>query len=309
MKSSVLFIVGPTASGKSQIALELARRLQGEIISADSMQVYRDMDIGTAKPSAKDRKEIPHHLIDIVDPSQDFSVYDFCTQASRASREILSRQKLPIVVGGTGFYIRSLLKGLSLAPSASREVRAQLNEKLKAQGLKSLYEELSRQDPERAKKIAPQDPRRIFRALEIMALSGLTPSQLYAQRVDPGFAYTSLIAGISMPRKLLYDRIDQRADLMIQAGLFQEAETLFQRPRSKTSDQAVGYKEIYDYLKGLTSKEKTIQLIKQRSRNLAKRQITWFKKEEEIQWFHNEGEITRVIHEIQSCFQAFLSLR
>ena len=286
MKPRILFIVGPTAVGKSFLATEVAKQIQGEIISADSMQVYRGMDIGTAKLSSKERQNIPHHLIDILKPSQDFSAYEFRTLALLAIGEILKRDKVPIIVGGTGLYVRTLLKGFSSLPGADEEMRKQMKEMAQVQGLAFLYERLTRLDPKRAKQISPSDERRIIRALEILETSGKKPSLIYTSNPSlTALGYQPVVIGVKIPRDELYRRINQRVENMVAQGLFEEASKLWAQKRSKSSSQAVGYKEIYaSFENSALGRESVISSIQQRSRNLAKRQMTWFRKEEGIQW-------------------------
>ncbi|HTL47412.1 MAG TPA: tRNA (adenosine(37)-N6)-dimethylallyltransferase MiaA [Verrucomicrobiae bacterium] len=289
----MLFLVGPTAAGKSKIALLVARRLGGEIISADSMQVYRGMDIGTAKPSAAERKEIPHHLIDLVEPSESFSVYEFRRRALAAIQDIVSRKKLPIVAGGTGLYVRSLLEGLSPQPGGDALFREKMEQTVSSEGIERLYKDLKKCDPESAARIKPTDKRRIIRALEIRAVSGKSAGEWYASKeglTDLGFE--PLVLGITRERSFLYREIEKRVDEMFEKGLVREVRLLARQELSKTAFQAVGYKELLLSGPELSGREADAakDLIKKNTRHLAKRQMTWFRKEKNIQWLTWEPE-------------------
>ncbi len=289
MKS--LIILGPTAVGKSQLAIELAKELPAEIISADSMQVYRGMDIGTAKPSQKERQDIPHHLIDIKEPDKTWTVSDFVEQADKLSAEIKKRNKTPIIVGGTGLYLWTLLEGYSfpVAP-ADKELR----QRLEKEQLTTLYSRLTTIDPAAAGKIHSNDKKRIVRALEVYELTGKQISQLQKKRSEPrrsvaGSGY--IVLGLDMPREQLYERIEIRVDKMIKAGLIEEVKGLLAKGYSKDlpSFQALGYKEVAEYLDGKWNKEEMIAELKKRTRHFARRQMTWFKRFETVKWFEADG--------------------
>ena len=290
MKSPVLFLVGPTAVGKSKIALEVARELCGEIVSADSMQIYRGMDIGTAKPSQSELALIPHHLIDILEPSETFSAFEFYQKALAAIRLIYKKGKIPIIAGGTGFYIRTLLNGISPEAGDAAEIRKKLEEDVKERGLNVLYEDLKKIDPVRAGKIMPQDKKRILRALEIYGISGKKPSEMTKNLnslEDQGFA--PVVIGLTLEREVLYRRIEKRVEQMFENGLVKEVQQLKNASLSKTARQAVGYKEILDFYKERTGngeipQDKIKEEIKKNTRHLAKRQWTWFRKEKGIEW-------------------------
>lgn len=291
-KSLILFIVGPTASGKSKIAIELAKSLGGEILSADSMQIYRGMDIGTAKPSLREQQAVQHHLIDIVSPSRSFSAFDYREHALQKIREILERDKLPIVVGGSGLYVRALLQGFSGQPGRSAKCRKNLAWEAKHKGLNTLFKRLQKIDPAAAKKINPHDQKRIIRALEIHRLSGKRASEWRGERerlYDLG--YGPIVIGIAKDRQVLYGEINARVDQMFRKGLVNEVRKLSKGKFSKTAAQAVGYKELRLALGGKMSLEEAKELIKRNTRRLAKRQITWFKRESGIEWvFWSKGE-------------------
>jgi len=289
-----LVILGPTAAGKSAFAIKQAQKLQGEIISADSMQVYRGMDIGTAKLPFKERRGLPHYLIDVRDPDEEWTVSDFVEEARRLIPEIKSRGKTPIIVGGTGLYLWSLLKGFSFPISpADKALRA----KLGAIPTPTLYARLSTVDPKAAEKIHENNKKRIVRALEVFELTGRPISQLQEPRrastllgtlsLSKGSVAGSFqLIGLSPPREALYARIEQRVDDMIEKGLAEEVEGLLKKGYSKNlnSMQALGYKETIEYLEGRWTKEKMIEELKKRTRNFAKRQMTWFRRFENVDW-------------------------
>lgn len=285
-RHKVLIIVGPTASGKTDLAVRLAEQLGGEIVNADSMQVYRGMDIGTAKPSPELRKRVPHHLIDIREPDMDFSASDFRQEAARAIADIAGRGKRPIIVGGTGLYIRALLRGLVDSPSGAGKVRGELEEEAGARGGEEMLEELALVDPVTAARLHPHDLVRIIRALEVYRLTGVPISR---QRLAHGFRedhYLPLKIGLSVERAELYDRINRRVERMMAEGLVDEVRALLERgfaPALK-SMRSIGYRQICGYLTGEYPLEEAVRLIKRDSRRYAKRQTTWFKGDNEIYW-------------------------
>lgn len=283
----VVFLIGPTASGKTEIALCLARRLGGEIISADSMQVYRGMDIGTAKPTAAEQKKVSHHLIDVARPHSHFSVHRYRSHALSALKQIGANGKLPIVVGGSGLYLAVLWKGLSGQPGKSLKARKRLDEMYEREGPVFLHKRLQKIDPVRAQKIHPHDKHRILRALEIWEVSGRRPSEWHQKKgetlEDLGFCVR--IFGIERNREELYRRIDQRVERMIRKGWLAEVKKLQKAGFSRTGTQALGYKQILDYLKeGRNRKSDLIRHIQNKTRQFAKRQLTWFRREKAIQW-------------------------
>ena len=299
MKSLILFIVGPTASGKSKLALEMAGLLDGEVLSADSMQVYRGMDIGTAKPLHREQRAVRHHLIDIASPSRSFSAFDYRKLALKKIAGIIRRGRVPIVAGGSGLYVRALLQGFSGQPGQSVAYRKKLSCQVKKSGLKSLYESLRKIDPAAAAKINPGDQKRIIRALEIHRLSGKKVSDWYKKRETlADLGYEPVVIGIAKDRQELYGAINARVDAMFRKGLVREVLKLSKGRFSRTAAQAVGYKEIRSALKGKMSLEQARELIKRNTRHLAKRQMTWFKKEPGIEWMAWEtGEDARKIAE------------
>jgi tRNA dimethylallyltransferase len=297
MKPRVLVICGPTASGKSALALELAGRLDGEISSADSLRVYRGMDIGTAKPSTEERARIPHHLIDIADPDQPFSAADFAEAADAAIRDISSRGRRPIVAGGTGLYIRALLKGLVDSPGGADDFRQALHEEAGRLGNGALLERLRRVDPELAERLHPNNLPRIIRALEVHHLTGIPLSRYQQDHGFSGRRYRNLQTGIRVGRPLLYSRIDQRVDRMLEQGLMQEVRHLMNAgygPESKAM-RSIGYKEMTAHLAGECSLDEAIRLIKRNTRHYAKRQMTWFNADQDILWLEYPAEFDTIL--------------
>jgi len=293
----VLFLVGPTASGKSTLALRIAESLDGEIVSCDSMQVYRGMDIGTAKPSLRERKRIPHHLVDCLPPNRNFSVYDYRKRALRAIGEIISRGKLPIITGGSGLYVRSLLQGISPKPGADEAYRSRLSLQAERHGPRYLYDMLREKDRGRADRIKPNDKRRIIRALEIIEQSGKKASD-YMGKQQPltKLGYRVSVLAIRRERQALYRQIEKRVDQMFRRGLCREVELLAKKSLSRTASQAVGYKEILGVLKGRGTLQEARHNIKRNTRHLAKRQFTWFKRESDICWLDwHEGESEKAV--------------
>lgn len=288
----IVVVAGPTAAGKTRLGIELALGLGGEIVSADSMQVYRRMDIGTAKASAEERALVPHHMLDVAEPFEDYSAARYVEQAAACCEDILARGRLPIVVGGTGLYIDSLLSGRDFAPRQEGEekLRRELSDRYEAEGGAALLEELRAFDPERAEKLHPGDKRRIIRAMEIYALTGLTISEhdRRSRSLPPRYEAARIVLNYK-DRARLYARIDRRVEEMAAQGLFGEVEGLLKAGLSPgcTAMQAIGYKEAARYLRGETDRQEALDLIKQGSRRYAKRQITWFSRWDEalrIDW-------------------------
>lgn len=280
-------IVGPTAVGKTEVSIEVAARLRGEIVSCDSMQVYRHMDVGTAKPSPAQRARVPHHLIDVVEPDEPFNVARFQELAWAAISDISARGACPLLVGGTGLYVKAVVDGF-LFPweGASPDVRRDLEDEARSLGAQALHARLEEVDPVAARRIHPNDTRRIVRALEVYATTGRPISEMWRKgrgklRID-----RLTMIGLVRDRESLYDRIDRRCELMIEQGLVQETARLLERGYEKalTAGQALGYKEIVGYLRGRCSLEEAVNLIKRNTRRYAKRQLTWFRADPRIEW-------------------------
>ena len=283
MADKVIVVAGPTASGKTALGIELALRYNGEIVSADSMQVYRGMDIGTAKATAREQAAVPHHMLDVADPREDYSVAMYVSQAEECCRDIIRRGKLPIIVGGTGLYIDSLISGRDFAAvDFDLGLREKLGLEYDELGGEEMLRRLASIDPERSAKLHPSDKRRIVRALEIYELTGMTITEHdeYTRSLPPRFEAAPVHLGFK-DRSLLYSRIDRRVDIMEEQGLFREVEGLLEQgvPLSCTAMQAIGYKETAQAILGNMGRREALELIKQRSRQYAKRQLTWFRKD------------------------------
>ncbi|MCR4401711.1 MAG: tRNA (adenosine(37)-N6)-dimethylallyltransferase MiaA [Firmicutes bacterium] len=284
----LVVIVGPTAVGKTDVSMEVAARLPGEIVSCDSMQVYRHMDIGTAKPSPAERSLVPHHLIDVVDPDEAFNVAIFQELARAAIRDIASRGLVPVLVGGTGLYVRAAVDDF-LFPwgGTSPELRRELKAEAKVHGAPALHQRLVEVDPVAAHRIHPNDARRIIRALEVHAVTGRPISEMWRKggagrmRVD-----RLVMVGLVREREALYERIDRRCDAMIRDGLVDETRALLDRgyERALTAGQALGYKEIVDHLRGMCSLSDAVEAMKRNTRRYAKRQLTWFRADPRVEW-------------------------
>jgi len=283
IKSKIVAIVGPTASGKSALAVKLAIKLKGEIVSADSRQVYRGMNIGTAKPTKYEQKKIRHYLIDIKNPNKKYTVAEFKKDAIRAINAILHRGRLPILVGGTGLYVRAVVDNLIIPEAkADLHLRKELESELQKKGLEYLFQKLVKLDPEAAYIVDPKNPRRVIRALEITIKTGESFSK---QRKRGMPLFDTLIIGLNPKKEILKRRIENRVDQMIKNGLVTEVKNLIKRYGiNQKSFDAIGYREIICYLKGLLSLTETRELIKKNTVSYAKRQMTWFKKDKKIIW-------------------------
>ncbi|MFC1552060.1 tRNA (adenosine(37)-N6)-dimethylallyltransferase MiaA [Candidatus Latescibacterota bacterium] len=284
MIPKILIIAGPTASGKKKIALDAAELFDGEIISADSRKVYRYLDIGTAKSSAAARERIPHHLIDIVDPDEPFNCGEWVIRASEAARDILARGKLPIISGGTGFYIKAFIHGLSEGISADTEVRENLKRELDETGAPALHAKLSAIDPRRAAEIHENDLFRIMRALEVYYSTGKTFTEFREENIIKGGDYDYFHIGVEKKRAELYSCVDSRVDVMVSQGLVNELTSVLDRGYSRdlTALDTVGYREWYPYLDGDMTFEECLETVKADSRHYAKRQTTWFRAMKDI---------------------------
>jgi len=286
MGEKLVVIIGPTAVGKTKLSIELAKRLDGEIISGDSMQIYRGMDIGTAKIKPEETEGIPHYLIDIKEPTESFSVAEFQQTVRPLITEIAARGKLPIIVGGTGLYIQSVIFDYQFSDAPSDEkYRTELQKFAENNGALALHKKLEEIDRESAERIHPNNVRRVIRALEIYHCTGKSMTEWQRQQT-PELLYDVALIGLTMEREKLYERINARVDKMIEEGLLEEVKALYSRGiRDCQSIQAIGYKELYEYLEGKIMLEEAVEQLKQNSRNYAKRQLTWFRNKIPVQWF------------------------
>ena len=298
--------MGPTASGKTSLSVELALALNTEVISADSMQIYKYMDIATAKPSADERKGVIHHLMDYVEPGESYSVSRYVNDALSSAQAISNKGKIPILVGGTGLYVDSLLDGIKFCEGETDlKLRVKLKTELEENGLNFMINKLSEFDPESAQKLsAERNPKRILRAMEVYYTTGVTLSEQNLKSKEKPSVFDSLKIGIKFRnRDLLYNRINQRVDIMLEQGLLKEAEAFFSSAYGNTAKQAIGYKELKPYFDGIKSLNECIELLKQSTRRYAKRQLTWFNRDKNIHWFYVDD-----YNDSQALFSDVLSL-
>lgn len=299
MKPKIVVIVGPTASGKTAISIEVAKQLNGEIISADSMQVYKEMNIGTAKVTKEEMQGIKHYLIDVVSPEERYTVSDFKQAAEKSIQEILKKGKVPIIVGGTGLYVNSLIYGIEYQDMQFDEkYRDELMKKAETEnGLRELYKEAVKIDEEAMSKISSNDKKRIIRVLEIYKSTGKTKTELEFLSRQKEIEYDYKVFGMLMDRQKLYNRINVRVDSMIEQGLIKEVDELYQKYKKfPTAMQGLGYKEVIEYFNGILTKEEMIEKIKQESRRYAKRQMTWFRRNQNIHWLDTENDLQNNIN-------------
>jgi len=285
--NQVIVIAGPTATGKTALSVRLAKELGGEVISADSVQIYKKLNIGSAKPTKEEMQGIPHHMMDFLEPGANFCVADFCALAKEKIDEIHARGKLPIITGGTGLYISSLVQNISFAEEKTENtVRERLYRELSEIGEEAMHQRLSEIDPEAAEKIHPNNTKRVIRAIEIFETTGMTMTQQNEASKSTPSPYAFILIALSCERELLYERINLRVDKMEEAGLFSEVKELLASGVSKDAQsmQGIGYKEAVSYVVGDITKEESMEQIKQNSRRYAKRQLTWFKREP-YRWF------------------------
>ncbi|QGQ46302.1 tRNA (adenosine(37)-N6)-dimethylallyltransferase MiaA [Metabacillus sediminilitoris] len=285
-KRKLVVIIGPTAVGKTKLSIDLAHRLNGEIISGDSMQIYKGMDIGTAKITEAEMEGIKHHLLDIKNPDEDFSVAEFQHRVRPLIDEISNQSKTPMIVGGTGLYIQSVLYNYQFTENPSDpEFRSNMELVLKEKGEHAIHEMLEKIDPESASKIHPNNSRRVIRALEVFHCTN-KPMSEYISSQEQELLYDVALVGLTMDRDILYERINKRVDIMVAQGLFEEVKWLYDKGiRNTQSIQAIGYKEIYDYFDGKITFDDAINQLKQNSRRYAKRQLTWFRNKMDVNWF------------------------
>lgn len=285
-KIKVVAVVGPTASGKTAIGIDIAKEFDGEIVSADSMQIYRGMDIATAKPTAEETSQVRHHMIDFLDRHTAFSVADYVELAGKVIRDIHSRGKLPVIVGGTGLYISSLLENIKFADiERDDSVRKRLEKEAVEKGNEYLFEKLKKVDPEAAAEIHKNNLVRVIRALEVFELTGKKLSVYKAESRLEESPYEPVIIGLNYTdREVLYNRINMRVDMMIESGLVEEAKEVFESGEMKTASNAIGYKELIPYFQNEVDISECVDKIKQETRRYAKRQLTWFRKNAKINW-------------------------
>ena len=302
-KPKVIVICGPTASGKTGLSIELAKKINGEIVSCDSMQIYKDMTIGTAKPTIDEMQGIKHYLIDCVSPEERYSVADYKRDATEAIENIISDGKVPIIVGGTGLYLEALIYNIEFNEiETDLEYRGNLEKIEKEEGLEKLYQMAEKIDKIAMQKISHNDKKRIFRVLEIYHSTGKTKTELEAESRKQESKYTYVLFGITMDREKLYDRINKRVDIMIEQGLIKEVENLLKKYKEfPTAMQGLGYKEVVEYLENKTSKDEMIDKIKQETRRYAKRQITWFKSYKDAIWLDasNNDNVSIILENIR----------
>ncbi len=290
-KRPLVIITGPTASGKTALSIELAKQIGGEIISADSMQVYRHMDIGSAKVTKEEMDGVPHHLIDVLEPSEEFNVVRFQEMARKAMEEIYERGKIPIIAGGTGFYIQALLYDIDFTETdENNSIREELEQKARTEGASALHAMLKEIDPESAEAIHENNVKRVIRAIEFYRQTGKKISDHNRQEREKSSPYQFLYYVIDLPRELLYSRIEQRVDQMIEQGLVEEVKALQAMgcTRDMVSMQGLGYKEILDYLNGQLTLDEAVYVLKRDTRHFAKRQLTWFRRERDVRWLELE---------------------
>ena len=303
MLKKIIAVAGPTASGKTALAVEIAKRFDGEVVSCDSMQIYKYMDIGTAKATAREQAIVPHHMIDFAEPDEKFSVADFVRLARECIDEIHSRGKLPILAGGTGLYMDSVIENIEFADFGSDQgFRENMHKMAETDGNDAVHALLAEKDPEAAEKIHPNNIRRVIRALEVCHLTGKTFTQVNKESRRQAM-YDALILGIDAERQVLYDRINLRVDKMLDEGLLAEVRKLYDMgiSRDTTAMQAIGYKELIEYFDGKATLEEAIEKIKMESRRYAKRQLTWFRRNSNIHWV-SIGEENWIEKVCEKCF-------
>jgi tRNA dimethylallyltransferase len=311
-KEKLLVLIGPTAVGKTKLSIELAKKYNAEIISGDSMQIYKHMDIGTAKIQSAEMEGIPHHLLDIKEPDESFSVAEFQQLVREKITDIHKRGKLPMLVGGTGLYIQSVIYDYQFSETCSDDAfRNELEEKARQRGNEYIHNLLKQIDPKSAERIHPNNVRRVIRALEVFHCTGRTTSE-YQQNQEQELLYNVALIGLTMNRDKLYERINLRVNLMLEAGLVEEVKTLYdQGLRDVQSIQAIGYKEIFEYIDGLVTLDEAVENLKQNSRRYAKRQLTWFRNKMDVAWFDmtERDSYSKKMNEISSFIEGKLTIK
>jgi len=295
----LVVILGPTASGKTVLSLALAEKFSGEIVNCDSVAMYREFDIGTAKPSVGERARVQHHLVDCVDPWQDVTAGEYAREARAVLAEIKSRNHLPIVVGGTGLYLRALLEGLFPGPQRSQELRERLRERAASHGSEYLHRILQRLDPNAANRVHPNDAPKLIRAIEVCLASRQKMSELWRQGRDPLQGFRILRIGLDPDRATLYRRINQRAAQMFEQGLTEETQRLASKYGEKARPLAsLGYKQAMQFLRGELTRDQAVQAAQQAHRNYAKRQMTWFRREPDVTWLRGFGDDEQIMRKV-----------
>ncbi len=302
-KPKVIVICGPTASGKTSLSISLAKKINGEIVSCDSMQIYKEMDIGSAKPTVEEMQEIKHYLVDFVSPEKRYSVSEYKEDASKAIEEIINKGKTPIIVGGTGLYLNSLIYNIQYNEmEVDLNYRRELEKEAEEYDLEVLYNRAKEIDPEAMEKVSANDKKRITRVLEIYNATGRNKTEL-EKKSRKEVPYNYLIFGINMERSILYDRINKRVDIMLEQGLIEEVKNLINKySNMPTAMQGLGYKEVKEFLDGNISKEEMIEKIKMETRRYAKRQITWFKRIENIIWLDGLNKTEENVNSIMEVY-------
>ena len=292
-KEKVIVICGPTASGKTALSIELAKRINGEIVSCDSMQIYKDMDIGTAKPTMEEMQGIKHYLIDFVSPDERYSVADYKKDAKTKIKEILQKGKVPIVVGGTGLYVDSLIYEIEYPNiEFDEEYRKELENIAEQEGLEKLYQKAKQIDPKAIQKISQNDKKRILRILEIYHATGKNKTEQEKESRKKEVEYDYRVFALDWEREKLYERINRRVDIMLEQGLIEEVKQIYQKyDKFPTAMQGLGYKEVVGYLDGEITKEQMVEKIKQETRRYAKRQLTWFRKNKQTVWINAQNKL------------------
>jgi tRNA dimethylallyltransferase len=304
--SAITIIVGPTCAGKSELALSLAMKYQMEIVSADSLQVYRHLDIGTAKSSPEEQRKVKHHLIDVVAPDEEFSAVQYMEMARETIDSLLRQNRPVLVVGGTGLYIKALTKGIFRGPAADEKLRREIKEEAKQRGNEYLYQRLKEIDPESASRIHPNDTYRIMRALEVYEITQKPMSSFQTDHAFRESPYRSVKIGIERARKELYRKIEERVDWMIKNGLIEEVKGLLERgynPHLKPL-QSLGYRQVIGYLNGAYDLNEVVRLIKRDTKRYAKRQLTWFKADPELEWFKLPEDVDKIEARVKIAMQS-----
>ena len=289
-KIRMVAVAGPTASGKTALGIGIAKAIGGEVISCDSMQIYRGMSIATAAPTTEEMQAVPHHLVEFLSPDEEYSVAQFCADANKVADQIASRGAIPVLVGGTGLYMNSFTDNITFSGSNSAHVRQQLQDRLQLEGAEALLKELASIDGEYAAKLHLSDTKRITRALELYYADGITMTEQVARSHDTPSRFDTVMIGITFAdREKLYDRINRRVDIMLQNGLLQEAKEAYIKG-GLTAAQAIGHKELFDYFDGTATLEECVERLKMQTRRYAKRQLSWFRRDERIHWIYADNK-------------------